>query len=119
MTYGAGTRKKAKQPARSLLGQKKSRTGTKLNNRYYSFDVKPWHIIILDSTYPDSTLYTARLDDEQFGWLQQELEAYKNMHVCIISHIPILSVAAFLDGDNEKSGRWTLPDEWMHLDARK
>ncbi|MGD0573615.1 MAG: metallophosphoesterase [Sedimentisphaerales bacterium] len=102
-----------------LWGKKRAVQELNLTNRYYSFDIKPWHIIILDSTYPSSTIYTARLDDEQFGWLQQELETYKNMHVCIISHIPILSVAAFLDGDNEKSGHWTLPDEWMHIDARK
>jgi 3',5'-cyclic-AMP phosphodiesterase len=117
--WGWGKEKSKTTGEEPFWGKKRAVQEFNLPNRYYSFDIKPWHIIILDSTYPDSTLYTARLDDEQFGWLQQELETYKNMHVCIISHIPILSVAAFLDGDCEKSGRWTLPDEWMHLDARK
>ena len=103
-----------------LWGKKRAVQELNLTNRYYSFDIKPWHIIILDSTYPDNAaIYTARLDDEQFEWLKQELETYKNMHVCIISHIPILSVAAILDGDNEKSGHWSLPAGWMHIDARK
>jgi Icc protein len=102
-----------------LWGKKRPVKELDLPNRYYSFDKKPWHIIILDSTYPDRSVYTARLDAEQFEWLQKELETYKNSHICVISHIPILSVAAFLDGDNEKSGHWSLPDEWMHIDARK
>ena len=59
------------------------------------------------------------LSAEQFAWLQQDLEAHKNMHICLISHIPILSIATFLDGDNEKGGHWSLPDEWMHIDARR
>ena len=102
-----------------LWGKKRVVQELNLPGRYYSFDKKPWRIIILDSTYPDMSVYTARLDEEQFNWLQEELETYKNMPVCIISHIPILSVATFLDGDNEKSGHWSLPDEWMHIDARR
>jgi len=90
-----------------------------LPNRYYSFDAGSWHIILLDSTYPSEHVYTARLDDEQFLWLKQELESFKESNVCIISHIPILSAAAFLDGDNEQTGRWVVPDQWMHMDARK
>ena len=103
----------------SLWGKRRVVRELNLPNRYYGFDKDHWRIIILDSTYPDESVYTARLDDEQFEWLEQQLDTYKKSHVCIISHIPVLSVATFLDGDNEKSGRWTLPDEWMHLDARK
>ena len=102
-----------------LWGKKRAIQELNLTNQYYSFDKKSWHIIILDSTYTDTSVYTARLDEEQFGWLQQELETHKDAHICIISHIPILSVATFLDGENEESGRWTLPDEWMHIDARR
>lgn len=90
-----------------------------LPNRYYSFDAGNWHIILLDSTYPSDNVYTARLDDEQLVWFKEQLESFKKSNICIVSHIPILSAAAFLDGDNEKTGRWTLPDQLMHLDARK
>ena len=102
-----------------LWGKKRAVHELDLPNRYYGFDKGPWRIIILDSTYRDDSIYTARLDDEQFDWLKQELQSHARTNVCIISHIPILSVTTFLNGENEKSGRWTLPDEWMHLDARK
>ncbi len=85
--------------------------------RYYGFSKGPWHFIILDSTHTADSNYKARLDDEQFAWLQAELETHRDKFIAIISHIPILSVAAFLDGDNAKEGHWSLPKEWMHLDA--
>ncbi|MGA2914707.1 MAG: metallophosphoesterase [Sedimentisphaerales bacterium] len=102
-----------------LWGKKRVIKELGLPNSYYSFDKGRWHFILLDSTYPDDSIYTALLDEEQFNWFAHQLESFKKSHICIISHIPILSVAAFLDGENEKTGRWTLPDEWMHLDARK
>jgi hypothetical protein len=64
-------------------------------------------------------VYTARLDDEQFNWLVDQLNIHTDKHICIISHIPILSAVALLDGENEKTGNWILPHQWMHLDARK
>lgn len=87
--------------------------------RYYGFTKGPWHFIILDSTHTAESNYKALLDDQQFHWLETELEANRDKYIVIISHIPILSAAAFLDGENEKDGRWSLPKEWMHLDARK
>lgn len=85
--------------------------------RYYGFSESNWHFIILDSTHTADNNYQARLDPEQFAWLQNELAAHRAQYIIIISHIPILSVAAFLDGDNAKDGHWSLPKEWMHLDA--
>jgi 3',5'-cyclic AMP phosphodiesterase CpdA len=90
-----------------------------LPNRYYSFSKDNWHFIILDSVLPDGTHYAAGLDDEQFQWLRQELQVNHDKHVVIISHIPILSAAAYFDGECEKDGQWKLPRQWMHLDARK
>jgi predicted phosphodiesterase len=37
----------------------------------------------------------------------------------VVSHIPILSVAAFLDENNERTGDWHVPGAWMHIDARR
>jgi len=91
-----------------------------LENRYYSFDAGNWRIFVLDSTHIDEKdAYTAKFDDEQFNWLAEQLKNSQDKHVCLINHIPILSAAVLLDGENEKNGRWTLPDEWMHLDSRK
>lgn len=91
-----------------------------INRRYRSFDVAGWHFIVLDSTFPAGTGYTARLDDEQFDWLAKDLAATPpTTPVCVLSHIPILAVSAFMDGENEKSGDWKVPGAWMHIDARQ
>lgn len=66
-----------------LWGKKRAVEELNLTNRYYSFDIKPWHIIILDSTYPSSTIYTARLDDEQFQVAAagtRNLQEYARLH---------------------------------------
>ncbi|HOQ03919.1 MAG TPA: metallophosphoesterase [Anaerohalosphaeraceae bacterium] len=88
-----------------------------LPGRYYAFSEGCWHFIILDSTHPSTDNYEARLDEEQFQWLQNQLQIHRHQYIVIVSHIPILSAAVFLDGDNVKDGHWSLPKEWMHLDA--
>jgi len=91
-------------------------------HRYYSIDQKGWHFIFLDSASYDEEnhSYIAKLDKEQFNWLERDLKktAVKTP-VCIVSHIPIISSSVFFDGDNEKSGNWQVPGAWMHIDARK
>ncbi|WP_420477377.1 metallophosphoesterase family protein, partial [Noviherbaspirillum sp. ST9] len=89
---------------------------------YYSFDRNGWHFIILDSTFLDSGQgYLGKLDEEQFNWLQHDLKSLDSKTpVMVLSHIPILGVSVFFDGENEKSGlNWNVPGAWMHIDARK
>lgn len=90
------------------------------NNNYFHFNQGGWTFIILDSTREklDGTWYEAGLDPEQFQWLKNTLAMIKKP-VCIISHIPILSAAAFLDGDNVVKGEWQVPGGWMHLDSKE
>ncbi len=91
-------------------------------NRYYSIDKKGWHFIFLDSSFFDEEKhsYTAKLDKEQFNWLEKDLKnTSAKTPVCVVSHIPIISTSVFFDGDNEKSGNWKVPGAWMHIDARK
>ncbi len=91
-----------------------------LAKRYYSFDQAGWHFVVLDSTFPRDAGYTAKLDEEQFDWLARDLAATPAATpVLVLSHIPILSAAAFLDGSNEESGDWRVPGAWMHIDARR
>ncbi len=93
-----------------------------LENRYYDFERNGWHFIVLDSTHPkeDGGWYTAKLDEEQFQWLEGKLESIpSDRPVFIFSHIPILCAAAFFDGDNESSGNWRIPGAWVHIDARR
>jgi len=91
-------------------------------NRYYSIDRNGWHFIFLDSSFfdEDNHSYTAKLDKEQFNWLEKDLKnTSPKTPVCVVSHIPIISSSAFFDGANEKSGNWQVPGAWMHIDARK
>ncbi|MCS6830407.1 MAG: metallophosphoesterase [Armatimonadota bacterium] len=91
-----------------------------LQTPYYSFEQAGWKFVVLDSTYPHGNDYKGRLDDEQFEWLKEQLRRTPaTTPVLILSHIPILSASAFLDGENEKSGDWVVPGAWMHIDARR
>ncbi len=67
-----------------------------IDKRYRSFDRAGWHFIVLDSIFPDEeTVYQGRLDDEQFDWLQSDLkQTGDETPVLVLSHIPILTVAA-------------------------
>jgi 3',5'-cyclic AMP phosphodiesterase CpdA len=87
---------------------------------YYAFTQAGWKFIVLDSTFPEGEGYKARLDDEQFEWLQAELQRTPaTTHVLVLSHMPILSVCAYIDGNNEKTGNWVIPGDWVHIDARR
>ena len=44
---------------------------------FYSFTHNNWHFIVLDSVQENKGGYIALLDDEQFSWLEKELEANK------------------------------------------
>ena len=105
-----------------LYGKKWALDEFGLASRYYSFDKAGWHFIVLDSTHPAPNGYTAKLDEEQFEWLQDDLQRTPaTVPVCVLSHIPIICFCAFFDGDNEtdKGGNWQVPGAWMHLDARR
>lgn len=106
--------------AEPLYGKKWAMEALGLSKPYRSFDRAGWHFIVLDSTLPQADSYIAKLDDQQFDWLTEELRRTgPQTPVLILSHIPILSVAAFMDGENEKDGDWRVPGSWMHIDARK
>jgi 3',5'-cyclic AMP phosphodiesterase CpdA len=93
-----------------------------LKNRYYSFDKAGWHFIMLDSVQPNSTFgYTAKLDDEQYEWLAADIAATPaDKYIGILSHIPIIGVSVFFDGNNLKHDRvWEVHGSDMHRDALK
>ncbi|MFN4033427.1 MAG: metallophosphoesterase family protein [Fimbriimonadales bacterium] len=91
-----------------------------LEKPYYSFEQAGWKFLVLDSTFPHGNDYKARLDDEQFEWLKGELQRTPaTMPILVLSHIPIVSVCAMFDGENEKSGDWVVPGAWVHIDARR
>lgn len=107
----------------TLFGKKFAMDRLELTRPYRSFDRFGWHFIILDSTHAKldgSAGYIARLDDEQFEWLADDLaKVPAKTPVFVLSHIPILAVCAFFDGENEKTGNWVIPGSWVHIDARR
>lgn len=103
-----------------LYGKKWAMDSLGLDREYRSFDRAGWHFIMLDSTFAQGDGYTARLDDRQFEWLAEDLRRTDpKKPVLILSHIPILAVCVFFDGDNEKSGDWVVPGAWVHIDSRR
>jgi 3',5'-cyclic AMP phosphodiesterase CpdA len=91
----------------------------RMPNRYYSFTKDKWHFIILDSTQLNPAGgYIAYLDPEQLSWLQSDLEQTpKDKFICIVSHIPILSICAGLFFDKtEANGDLKIQRNLMHTD---
>jgi len=87
---------------------------------YYSFTHNNWHFIFLDSVQENKGGYIALLDDEQFSWLEKELDANKQKYICIVSHIPIISFCpALFYKDMLPNGDWKLSRALLHTDARK
>lgn len=87
--------------------------------RHYSFVRSRWKFIILDSTQLNPAGgYIGRLDPEQLDWLQQELDnTPDHQHICIVSHIPVLSICAGLFFDkNEANGDLKIQRNLMHTD---
>lgn len=90
-----------------------------LPKRYYSFTQGSWHFIVLDSTQLNPAGgYIGRLDEEQLNWLQEELKSVPSERfICIISHIPILSICAGLFFDKtETNGDLLVKRNLMHTD---
>jgi len=89
-----------------------------LSSRYYSFTKNNWQFIILDSVQLNPAGgYIAYLDAEQLSWLQQELERSKDKFVCIVSHVPILSICAGLFfNKTETNGDLKIQRNLMHTD---
>lgn len=89
--------------------------------RYYSFEQKNWKFIILDSSQQNGGGYIARIDDPQMAWLETELKnTSSEKHICIASHIPIVSFcAAMFFDDHLPNGDWKLSRALLHVDARK
>ena len=93
----------------------------KLEKSYYSIKRDNWKIIILDSIHPRNTIpgYMAKLDEGQMEWLSNELIESKDLFVCVVFHIPILSICSFFDGSTYHGRKMNISDNCMHADATK
>ena len=90
-----------------------------MKNRFYSFINRNWHFIVLDSTQLNPAGgYIGKIDDSQLEWLQQELQKVPpSTFICIVSHIPILSICSGLFFDKtEANGDLKIQRNLMHTD---
>jgi Icc protein len=86
---------------------------------YYSFDQGTWHFVCLDNIVRRGTEYLGDLDERQARWLADDLAAARGKHVCVVSHIPLLSACVFFDGDDRvRDDFWHVPDSYMHRNVK-
>ncbi len=110
--------KENKPEADKLYGKQWAVETLKLPGRYYSFVKDKWLFIVLDSTQinPEGG-YIAFIDPPQLSWLQQQLAKSRDKFVCIVSHIPILSICAGLFfNKTETNGDLKIQRNLMHTD---
>lgn len=91
----------------------------KMPDRYYHFNKGDWNFIVLDSTQLNPAGgYIAKIDEEQLVWLSNKLaEISLKQHICIVSHIPILSICAGLYfNKTEANGDLLIKRNLMHTD---
>lgn len=110
--------KNDKPEADNLYGKQWAVETLQLIKRYYSFTKGKWHFIVLDSTQLNPAGgYIAYIDPEQLDWLKLELEKTKDKFICIVSHIPILSICSGLFFDKtETNGDLKIQRNLMHTD---
>jgi 3',5'-cyclic AMP phosphodiesterase CpdA len=67
----------------------------RLTKRYYSFDYKNWHFIVLDGiSFTDDRHYFGQVDAEQIQWLKEDLAKTGDKPIAVSTHIPLLSVGS-------------------------
>ena len=102
-----------------LYGKKWALKELKMTERYYHFQKGKWDFIVLDSTQiNEAGGYIGKIDEQQLGWLKNKLsEIPKDHFICIVSHIPILSVVSGLFFDkNEANGDLIVKRNLIHAD---
>lgn len=93
----------------------------KMPGRYYSFEYQQWKFIVLDSAHENNGGYIAKIDEEQYSWLEKELQnTAATTHICIASHIPIVSFcSAMFYEKNEPNGDFKISRALLHTDTRR
>jgi len=93
-----------------------------LETPYRSFDRAGWHFVVLDSVQlrEGGGAYVAKLDDEQFAWLEADLAATpKTTPIVVISHIPIVAVTPMFFRNSFKDNDPDLSAALIHTDLHR
>ncbi len=83
----------------------------RIGKRYYSFDHKGWHFIILDGIEDTGEgSYIGFIDDVQMKWIKADLEKVDSTTpIAISTHIPLITVVTQLErGALEPNGKGTV-----------
>lgn len=90
-----------------------------LASPYRAFERAGWTFVVLDSIRPEGEGYRARLDDEQYEWLEGEL-ARGTTPVLVVSHAPILAGCVLVNStvDAEK-GNHAVSGGLLHQDVKR
>lgn len=132
--WGGNRRRSGTTGTEQLYGRKWAMDVFGISSPYRSFDRAGWHFIFLDSVMirGDGEVevdkhnfgYAGQLDPAQFAWLEADLQKVPpDTPVCIVSHIPIVSIAALFTGATGqeqlvRDGNWIVPGSWVHIDAK-
>ena len=67
----------------------------RLGPRYYSFDHKGWHFMILDAVFLEERgVYSGKIDEAQIAWILEDLEKLdRQTPIAITAHFPFISSA--------------------------
>ena len=81
----------------------------RIGNRYYSFDHKGWHFIILDAIEDtDESSYIGRIDSVQMEWIKSDLAKLNPETPIVVSvHIPFITVVTQLEKGSLEPNRKT------------
>jgi 3',5'-cyclic-AMP phosphodiesterase len=93
------------------------------SSTYYSFDMAGWHFIVLDSIDVDGSGrgergFSCRIVGDQLDWLKSDLSSTpQNMPVVVVTHAPIISVAAFFERGRPMEPEIVIGHRRMHGDC--
>ncbi len=104
----------------AMWGKKWALDQLGLARPYRSFDRFGWHMIVLDSVYPNGTGYIAHLDEEQMDWLRADLAGTaRTTPVLVVSHIPILSVTGVTGSPKKDATVREVSSSVLHDDSQQ
>ncbi|HYQ56519.1 MAG TPA: metallophosphoesterase [Draconibacterium sp.] len=67
----------------------------RIAKRYYSFDHKNWHFVVLDGIgLTEDRHYYGHVDEEQLEWLKADLEKAGKKPIAVSIHMPLFSIGS-------------------------
>ncbi len=92
------------------------------SSTYFSFNMAGWHFIVLDSIVVDRTArndagFSCRIVGDQLDWLKSDLSSTPpTTPVVVVTHAPIVSVAAFFERPWDQERDIVIRHQRMHRD---